>query len=60
MPLRDSTKAHPPVNELPVKSKFVDFTETLLDCKERINVLPQEATVQTLPPPCKEPQHAGV
>lgn len=55
--LHDSIKAHLFVNELPVKSKFADLTETLLDCKERINILPQEAKVQTLPAPCKELQH---
>lgn len=57
IPLYDSIEAHALVNELPVKSKFTDLTETLLNGKERINVLPQEAKEQTLPPPCKELQH---
>lgn len=56
IPLHDGIEAHIFVNDFPVKSIFADLTETLLDCKERINVLPQEAKVQTLPAPCKEPQ----
>lgn len=53
-------EAHPLVNELPVKSKFSDLTETLLDCKERINVLPKEAKVQTFPPPGRNTNTPGV